>query len=460
MSGVGCMENGIKNIGRYRIERMLGQGAMGVVYLAHDEMIERLVGIKCIRLDKVEDDTERQRAEELFFEEAKIIGKLTHPHITSIYDIGTHAGAPYIVMEYVKGKTIGEIIKSGGTANIPQILRVLAMVARALHYAHKRNIIHRDIKPANIMVMASSAPKVMDFGIARLIDATGEGSDNDPDKGFIRGTPHYMSPEQLTSKDLDQRSDIFSLGVVAYEWIAGQKPFTGKNLKELLRNIVKAEPESLSYLPDSDETLDSIIRRALVKDRRERYGNAEEFADAIDLYLARLEGREPDKEKFTTKRGFTNAQLRVVDGLRMNYSFFQDFSDEEMFSIFRMSNKETYKSGEMVFEEGTSGAKMYVILSGTCSLQKNIYGEPHTIRTLGPGECFGEMTLIDKMPRSASVIVTEDCQLVAINDVVLRASDPQLALKLYRNLASMISEKLRKLDKKYMDLVSATGEMP
>ncbi len=447
------MATDISQIGRYKVLEKLGQGAMGVVYLGLDELIDRKVAIKMIRLDKIKSDAERKKAFDLIFQEARIIGKLNHSHITSIYDMGVQDQSPYLVMEFVEGENIATLIKKQAAMGIADKLKLVAMSARALHYAHQRGILHRDIKPANIMMLPNHAPKVMDFGISRVKDGAAEawGAGVDEEEGVILGTPNYMSPEQIRGKELDQRSDLFSLAILTYEWICGRKPFIGADLKELLKAILKGVPEPLSRLVGgADGELDILIYKALEKERDNRYRTAEEFSEAIELYLSKLEMKSASQSTMI----FPYDKKKVVEQLRKNYYFFADFSDEELFSIFKMSGKERYAAGDVIIQEGTSGAKMYIIVSGMVKISKEVEGKAIELKRLGEGDCFGELSIIDKMPRSASVIALEPTVVIAINEVVLRVADPSLCLKLYKNLAAIISEKLRWSDAKVLDLMA------
>ncbi len=445
-----------KIIGRYRVEKKLGQGAMGVVYLAHDEMIDRKVAVKSIRFDNIDTQEEQQKSIDLFFKEAKIIGKLSHSHITSIYDMGIDGKYPFLVMEYVAGETIKDFIKGKKKLSLDAILKLLSMIARGLHYANQRGVLNRDIKPANIMIMKNSSPKIMDFGIARMKDSSADTRNTeteDEEKGVILGTPHYMSPEQIRGKEMDQRSDVFALGVLAYEWISGNKPFAGATLKDVIRNIVKKEPEKLSSTAKTDSELDKIIHKALEKNTDDRYSSAEEFSDALELYLNRIEKKKEEASP-NASGAFSVNQLKIINQLRENYLFFRDFTEDELFNIFLLSIREKYQKDEVIVQEGTSGAKMYVILKGKVAVTKENNGSTIEVIQLIAGDCFGEMAIIDKLPRSASVISREETTVLAINETVLRNSNPQLCLKLYRSLSGMISEKLRASDTRYLGLLS------
>ena len=441
-------------IGRYRVEKVIGKGAMGLVYRGYDDMIDRVVAIKSLRLDRLRSKKDADKVRDLFFREAKTIGKLNHSHIAAIYDVGLLEGNPYLVMEFVDGKTIKDLIKSGAKFKLGEKLQLLSMIARALHYAHQRGVIHRDIKPANIMILPNRSPKIMDFGIASVTESLSDGWGGGPEEeqGIILGTPGYMSPEQILSKKLDQRSDIFALGVLAWEWTASKRLFPGKNMKEVLTAVISKPVASLKKISAADTRLSAIVEKALEKDRDNRYESAEKFSDAIELYLNRLEKKE--EEKGGKAASLTYDNLKIIDQLKRNYLFFSDFSNDELFDIFKLSVKEKYKKGVAIITEGTSGAKMYVIIRGSVVIEKGTGSEKLEINRLGEGACFGEMAIIDKMPRFASAVAAEKTSVIAINEIVLRENNPQLALKLYRSLAAMISEKLRLSDSKYMDMVA------
>lgn len=427
---------------------------MGLVYQGYDDMIDRKVAIKSLRLDKLRSKHDAEKVRKLFFREAKTIGKLNHSHIASIYDVGHLDGNPYLVMEYVKGKTIKDLIKSGAKFELEEKLVLLSMIARALHYAHQRGVIHRDIKPANIMIMPNRSPKIMDFGIASVSESLSDGwkGSAEEDRGVILGTPGYMSPEQILSKKLDPRSDVFALGILAYEWTASKRLFPGRNMREVLAAVISKPINTLKKASAADARLSAIVEKALEKDPKQRYSNADQFSDAIELYLNRLEMKNEEKGGKAAKLTYDNR--KIIDQLKANYVFFSDFSNNELFDIFKLSGKEKYQKGEVIIQEGTSGAKMYIIIRGSVVIEKGAGSEKLEINRLGEGACFGEMAIIDKMPRFASAVAAEKTSAIAINEIVLRENNPQLALKLYRNLAAMISEKLRLSDSKYMDMVT------
>lgn len=440
------------SIGRYRIVKLLGQGAMGTVYLAKDAMIQRQVAVKSLRLDRLHTRDQRRRAADCFLQETRIVGNLNHSHITAVYDMGVQEGVPYLVMEYVDGDNLKEIICAGQPFSLKEKLTLIAMVARALHYAHQRGVLHRDIKPANIMILHKNrSPKITDFGIARVMDPCSLGIGGQQAKEeLVPGTPLYMSPEQVRGDQLDQRSDLFSLGVLTYEWLAGRKPFTGNTVNAQLHAILTATPPPLGNQATVDVELEAIIGQALAKNPAERFQSAEAFSDTIELYLNRLERQEEG----TRNAGFSYDKQQIVAKLRKKYLFFADFSEAELFTIFQLATKEQFAPGEYLIREGSSGTKMYVILAGTVSVVNEVEGRQVEIDTLAEGGCVGEMSLLDRMPRSASVVAIKPTVAMAINETVLRLANPKLCLKLYRSLAGILAERLRASDARYLELAA------
>jgi len=266
----------LKHLGRYQVTGTLGKGAMGHVYMGVDPAINRPVALKTIRLDFVNDPAEMEELRERLFREAQAAGKLSHPNIVTIYDVGSEDQLQYIAMEYIKGRTLEDMIKKKTKFNYRIISRIIIQICSALEYAHQRGIVHRDIKPANIMVMEDYTVKVMDYGIARV------DSNSMTKTGIAMGTPNYISPEQLKGQKVDQRSDLFSLGVVMYELLLGRRPFKGENLTSLIYAIVNHDQEKPSNVnPQIPLLFDHIIARTLQKDPAQRYQKASEIM--VDL---------------------------------------------------------------------------------------------------------------------------------------------------------------------------------
>jgi serine/threonine-protein kinase len=261
--------------GRFEIERHLGRGGMGDVYLVRDTVINRKAALKTIRPDANLSTQELIEMRQRFYREAQTAGKLTHPNIVTVYDVGEELGLSYIVMEFVEGETLTQLMRKG-RLSVAQIKHVIYNAGMGLDFAHASGVFHRDVKPDNIMVTRTGMVKVMDFGIARIVESSLTKT------GSLIGTPAYMSPEQVNGQKIDARSDIFSLGVILYELLAGRKPFTGETVHSLMFNILSADPAQVSELDAKvDRAWDEILRKALAKTREERYASAREFAEAV-----------------------------------------------------------------------------------------------------------------------------------------------------------------------------------
>jgi tetratricopeptide (TPR) repeat protein/predicted Ser/Thr protein kinase len=268
-----------ERIGRYEILEEVGRGGMGVVYKARDPNIDRLVALKVIRLSFDDDEDTAAEMRERFRREARAAGVLQHPNIVTVFDAGEDEGegTSFIAMEYVEGTTLDRITGPDEMLPINRINSIVRHVARGLAYAHENGVIHRDIKLANILVTSDGVAKIMDFGIARL-------SDSDlTQQGVVMGSPSYMSPEQVTGQQIDHRSDIFSLGVILYQLLTGERPFPGENPTVISYRIVRVEPPEVSELnPLVPPAYDRILKKALAKRPEDRYETAERLAEDLE----------------------------------------------------------------------------------------------------------------------------------------------------------------------------------
>jgi len=275
-------------LGRYQVEKELGKGAMGVVYLGRDPKINRVVAIKTMALSQEFDDDELADVKARFFREAETAGRLNHPNVVTIYDAGEEHDLCYIAMELLKGKDLVPFTKPGNLMPLSKVMDVVARVAEALAYAHSNNVVHRDVKPANIMYEPDADQvKVTDFGIARITDSSKTKT------GMVLGTPSYMSPEQLAGKKIDGRSDLFSLGAMLFQMACGKLPFEGDSMAQLMFKIANEHhPDVREFNPGVPDCLVAIIDRALEKDFTRRYQNGTEMAQ--DLRQCMLTLTEPD----------------------------------------------------------------------------------------------------------------------------------------------------------------------
>ncbi len=271
-------------LGRYEVEKELGKGAMGIVYLGKDPKINRVVAIKTMALSQEFEADEVDEVKERFFREAETAGRLNHPNIVTIFDAGEEHDLAYIAMEFLKGADLAGHTKGDNLLDIKTVLDVIIKSADALDYAHSQNVVHRDIKPANIMYEPDTKQvKLTDFGIARITDSSKTKT------GMVLGTPSYMSPEQLSGKKVDGRSDLFSLGVMLYQMLTGKLPFTGDSMATLMFKIANEPHLDLNELrPDLPASLGTIIDKALHKSANDRYSRGAQMAEDLRASLSSL----------------------------------------------------------------------------------------------------------------------------------------------------------------------------
>lgn len=269
-------------LGRYQIRRKLGKGATGDVYLGKDRKTGRVVAVKILALPPGSGGNEFKGAKERFFREAETAGRLNHPGIVTILDAGEERDLAYIAMEFLKGRDLASCAGPGDLLPLPKVLSIAARVAEALDYAHSRGIVHRDVKPANIMYEAGSdTVKVTDFGIAGIADSSRAAG------GTMAGTPCYMSPEQLSKRKVEGRSDLFSLGVTLYQLCCGHLPFRGSSMAQLMLQIAN-EPHTdiLDYKPALPGCVVDVVNKALAKQPESRYQTGNEMALALRACVA------------------------------------------------------------------------------------------------------------------------------------------------------------------------------
>jgi predicted Ser/Thr protein kinase len=256
------------SFGRYEILGKLGEGAMGVVYRARDTAIGRVVALKMLSAELGAEDELHRR----FEREAEAIGRLSHPNIVTVYDLGQSNGQLYMAMELLEGDDLRSLIERKVDVPLADRVRILVQICEGLAYAHSRGVVHRDIKPANIVVTADARVKILDFGLARVATRA-----TITRKGMILGTPDYMAPEQAMGKLVDRRSDVFSTGSVFYEFLTGEKPFKGKTLHAVLFQIIQEHPDPVLTLnPELPTRLAAVVHRMLVKDPDKRYQSLDE----------------------------------------------------------------------------------------------------------------------------------------------------------------------------------------
>ncbi|MGQ0510756.1 MAG: protein kinase domain-containing protein [Betaproteobacteria bacterium] len=380
-----------QHIGKYEVQKLLGKGATGSVYLASDPFGQREVAIKV--LDQMPNDPEEARRQLKFFQnEASLAGKLRHPHIVSIYDAGIDKkdgkDLRYLVMELVEGTSLQPHCEPKKLLPVSRAVQIAYKCCKALDYANGVGVVHRDIKPANIMVRPDFDIKVADFGAAQLAR-----SDTTQVAGV--GSPAYMSPEQIRGgEEIDFRSDMFSLGGVLYHALTGARPFGGTTAFGLMEEILSKDPEAPSAVRhDVPAALDAVLLRALGKSRDERYASWEDFARALEPMLSEEDATISslsDVEEF-------NAMRRLA--------FFRRFPDTELWEVVRACRCRKVLAGTELIREGEPDDHIYVLAAGMLKVTQ--HGK--LLNAVSPGECVGEMVYARRSsaPRSATVTAME-----------------------------------------------------
>ncbi len=272
----------LTRVGRYELRRVLGRGAMGVVYEGYDPKLSRRVAIKTIQQEAALEAGAANDYAERFTREAKAAARISHPNIVQVYDFGVEGDIAYLVMEFVQGTELGAFFESGERFDIHDAMRLMTELLDALELAHNSGVIHRDIKPANVMVDGDGRAKLADFGVARVTD----GQDATQAGRTMVGTPAYMSPEQIQGQKVDRRADLFSAGVILYQFLTGRKPFHGGGVYTLAKKILHDDPPRPSLIVESiSPEFDRVVDRALAKKPEDRYQSALEFSEALNLAL-------------------------------------------------------------------------------------------------------------------------------------------------------------------------------
>ncbi len=283
----------LESLGRYKIKRVLGKGAMGVVYEGLDPRLSRTVAVKTILVGELDPATAQEYSMR-FAREAQAVARLNHPNIVQVYDFGEEGEIAYIVMEYIRGKELKAAFDTGERFTLRESTRLMTELLEALDFAHNEGVVHRDIKPANVMVDHEGHVKLADFGVARISDPDRQGATQ---VGTMVGTPAYMSPEQVQGLKIDRRTDIFSAGVVFYQFLTGQRPFQGGGAFSVAKRIVQDDPPAPSLIIDSiSPEYDEIVSRALAKDPDKRFQSAGEFAEALQRAAEGLPAEVPEDD--------------------------------------------------------------------------------------------------------------------------------------------------------------------
>lgn len=390
-----------EKLGKYEIKGQIGRGSMGIVYEGYDPFTDRTVAVKVALAESLKSPEAGARYRKMFFNEAHTAGKLKHPNIIEILDAGAEGETCYIVMELVEGgQTLKQYCTPENLLPYETVVEIVFKCAKALDYAHRVGVIHRDIKPSNILISKDMDIKIGDFSIAHLM--TAETSATMP-MGFV-GSPRYMSPEQVQEDNITNQTDLFSLGIVMYELLAGKHPFVADGFSRLIHKIInEKQPPLRTYRSDIPEILEKIIHHTLEKDTKKRYKMGLNLA--ADLSLA-FDYLEKPKEDLAAKEKFT-----VVKQL----DFFQGFSDAEVWEIIRACIWQEYEKESEIIVEGDIDDAFFIIAAGAVEVVR----DKKTVGSLQVGDCFGEMGYLANMERTATICAMDFVKLIKINGTMI-----------------------------------------
>lgn len=388
-----------QKIGKYVIINKVGKGSTGSVYLSHDPYYRRDVAIKVYNIEEAEDPERARVSRKMFFNEAHMVGMLQHPNIMPIYDAGEEDGKYYVVSEHIQGaRTLAAYCRPDNLLRVDDVVEIIYKCAKALHYAHGRGVIHRDIKPSNVMLTIDNDVRIIDFGIAIVPDSEVSRIEG------IAGSPSYMSPEQVQSEDLTNRSDLYSLGAVMYELLTGFRPYRADDLSRLLHQIVYATPPPIhTYRDDLPEALENVVAATMLKDPQQRPTNGAAMAAELTRVYKDLRQKSDNldnQEHFNVLRTLT---------------FFHDFSHAEIWEVLRASDWHEYRDGEDIVREGEIDDRFYIIVTGSVIVQAN----NRDIGSLGDGDCFGETSYVRGAKRQASIRADGSVTILRVSSTLL-----------------------------------------
>ena len=376
-----------EKIGRYEILGKLGKGSMGIVYHGYDPMNDSEIAIKVAKRDVLNDAEQGSTFRKLFYNEARLAGKLKHPNILGVYDASLEEDNSFIVMELVPGgETLEPHCDIKKLLPVDKVVEIVFMCAKALDYAHRQGVVHRDIKPSNILIDNKMNVKLGDFSISYI---TRSDVTETQITGLI-GSPLYMSPEQLCEETVTGQTDIFSLGLVMYELLTGKHPFVASKFSLIMNKILNDPHQPIKdHRSDIPGVLARIVDKALHKDPKKRYKTAIDFA--ADLSIASDQLLEtPLKQETSDEERFSLVQA---------LDFFTNFPDTEIWEILRASTWEEYQDKDPIITEGDVDDSFFILVQGDVIVRKGNTG----IGSLTKGDCFGEMGYISKTQRTASI---------------------------------------------------------
>ena len=414
-------------IGKYPVIRQIGSGATSRVYLARDPFAERDVAIKVLQFAQGADPETERMLHKAFVAEASLAGKLNHPHIVDIYDAVVDPDRSYLVMEYVAGRTLDLHASPGKLLPLVKVVEIIFKCIRALEYAFQHGIIHRDIKPGNILLSREGETKVGDFGASfqqRLDERTTQ----------LRGigSPAYMSPEQLRMEELNQQTDIYSLGVTMFRLLTGRLPYEAGSHVALTYAILNTPaPKPSAHRPDLPPLLDEIVMKAIAKDPAERYPSWLEFGKDVTRAFMSL------RVDMTTPAPATDSEKF---GKLRDMAFFKDFGDVQLWEVVRVATWQTIDAGTILMRENEQGDSFYVLIDGEAEV--SLTGK--VISVLKPGSCFGEMLYFaDSVERRTTTVTARGrITVLQIKAGALRIATPACQVGFNKAFMRVLVERL------------------
>ncbi len=411
-----------QKIGRYRIAKEIGRGGMGVVYLARDPFIDRHVAIKTSLTSPPTDPLEFDEYQHAFFNEARAAGKLTHRNIVAVYDASVDTQHSYLVMEYIEGSTLADFCRKDNLLPINKVVNVIFLCAKALNFAHEAGVIHRDIKPRNILMTQNGQPKISDFGIASI--QGGKGLDYETP---MTGSICYSSPEQLRKDPLTQQSDIFSLGVVMYELLTGERPFEADTGVATFYKITHEDPVPVrTYRKELPESLERILANCLSRDLSNRYRNGLQLGQALIAsfdHLRNLKDEINQEEK-----------LQVLKKI----GFFKEFTTSELNEVIKTTQWVKHESATTIIAEGEIEDYFYILVSGEVIVRKR----GQLLAKIQAGECFGEMAYLGRIKRTATILAASNSILMKMSATELDQMSISTQLRFFKIFSTTLIKRL------------------
>ncbi|MDR0528741.1 MAG: protein kinase [Zoogloeaceae bacterium] len=422
----------METIGKYRVIKELGKGATAVVYLCEDPDARRKVAVKLVNFEH-DNAAVSRRMKKLFRTERAISERLDHPNIVRIYDTVLAEKNAYLAMEYVEGVSLESFCQIDRLLPLHRVIGIIFKCCMALDHAYRQGIIHRDVKPANILLDKEDNPKIADFGLAINVK-----KDKDRDSTFIMGvgSPAYMSPEQLKSYPLNQKTDLYSLGVVLFQMLTGRLPFRAKTQGALVYKIMNMDVPQVSRMnPNVPSKLDAIIKKALEKDLYSRYSTGADFAKDLSSVRYTILGNE-DEMILEDTRHFS--ELRKLE-------FFTEFENVELWEILRSAVWRDVKEKTLLMKEGGQDTRFGILVSG--EVEVSVDGK--ALCRLEAGETVGEMAYLDKKNpvRAASVVTCTPCRFLEISAPAIALASEELQERLRDALIARVIQRVRVANK-------------